>query len=147
MGLGIYETTDPDNKFSQDGILTNALCLAFDGILGGTIQKRLYVRNDDSLYYYTDIEVDPVRYTGSDISDGVNGFSWKLIAGDTEPVEDQWSLVTPGASIDLGDLGSAGSPDISTYLPFWLRVTVPPNTLVQTFEGTRLDITAEKNIV
>lgn len=146
MGLGIYEAVSPTTKYSLNGALTNAICFTFDGIAGGTQIRKLFVRNDDSLYYYEDITVTPVTKTGSDIISGAGGFSWKLIAGDTEPLEDQWELVSDGNSISLSDLGSGGSPDTSTYLPFWIRITVPEGISVQSLEGTRLDIACTENL-
>ena len=146
MGLGIYETANPSNKFSQNGALTNAICFTFDGIKGGTLVKKLYVRNDDSLYYYDTIKVTPVIKNGPDIISGVGGFHWKLIAGDTQPLEDQWDLTSNANTISLANLGSGGNPDTSTFLPFWVRVTVPAGTSVQSLEGVRLDITTNQNL-
>jgi len=147
MALGIYELADSTTRFSQNGALTNALSLTFDGVAGGTLIRRYFVRNDDAVFFYTSISMVPVVKSGADIISGLNSFSWKLIAGDAQPLDSQWGLISPANTITLANIGSSGSPDISTYLPFWLRVTVPSGISVQVLEGTRLEITATENLV
>jgi len=147
MALGIYELADSTTKFSQNGALTNALSLTFDGIAGGTLIRRYFVRNDGAVLFYTSITMVPVTKSGADIISGANSFSWKLIAGDAQPVDTQWGLLSPANTITLSNIGSSGSPDTSTFLPFWLRVTVPSGISVQVLEGTRLDITATESLV
>lgn len=148
MGLSIYEEPNPSAAFSIGGEYTNPLTMTVDGILGAIIIRRYYVRNDDVSKYYTNIQVLPTVNHGLDIVSGATpGFEWKLIAGDPQPLEDQWSNTPPGQPISLPDIGEAGSGDITTYLPFWLRVDVARSTDVQSFENVSLDIEADENLV
>lgn len=148
MSLHIYPNELPDSSFSQAGNFDNALSIAFDGIVGGVLEKRLYVRNNNNGFYYTGIQVQPVILSGTDIVTGATaGFEWKLNAGDAQPLQVEWDLISAGALINLSDLGSAGTPDIATFLPFWLRIEIPANSVIQVFENASLRITATQNVV
>lgn len=137
MALAIYKTPDPHSAFST-GTAMNPLSHSFDGVRGGTVTRRYYVRNDSNLYYYTAITVQPVYSNGVNIITGTDGFYWKLIAGDTKPLEEQWSLVLPANQISIPNIGSAGSFDISTYEPFWLRIVVPRGAPTRNHIGIKL---------
>ncbi len=148
MSLHIYPNELPDSAFSQSGNFDNALAVAFDGVAGGVLEKRLYVRNNNNGFYYTGIQVQPVSLSGTDIVTGATaGFSWKIKEGDGQPLQVEWDLVTAGGAISLVDLGSAGTPDTSTFLPFWLRIEIPANTNIQVFENATLRITATQNVI
>src|SRR5688500_171332 len=100
MGLKIYDEASPSSSFSTDGEFTNPITFAVDGVIGATILRRFYVRNDDAANYYTDIQVTPVVNGGVDIVTGATGgYRWKLIAGDTQPLDDEWETVAAGNTI------------------------------------------------
>lgn len=147
MGLGIYSDTIPAALLSQAGAFTDPLAVTMDGLAGGSFETRLYVRNDDSLFYYEDISLTPIDTAGVSIVDGTDGFAWKLREGNTQPTTTEWGDITPAAAISLSDIGSVGSPDTSTYLPFWVRVEVPKNASAQTFIDVQLKINATQNNV
>jgi hypothetical protein len=143
IGIGIYTSADPDKRLSQSGAFTNPLLVTLDGRKGQTLQQKLYVRNDNSLYSYSGISLTPTYNAGINVIDGSQGYSWKLYAIDQQPTEDQWSVVQAGNSIAFsGVLGTVTVPDISTYLPFWTRVTAPKNVPVQTITDVTLKISA-----
>jgi hypothetical protein len=147
MALQLYATADSSSSFSLDSEFSNPVIYSFDGVGGGTIVKQYYLRNDDSTKYYTGITIAPYVSSGTDITDGTNGFSWKMISGVSKPLEQQWTLVDDGNSLSMEDIGSSGSGDDVTYYPFWLRITVPPNTSIQSFENAKLRIEANQYIV
>ncbi len=147
MGLSIYFVTDGVSKFSQDGTFTSPLQEVIDGRTGGSTERLLFIRNDDSLFSYIDIKLIPEDTDGISIVDGTEGFSWKLSAGDSQPVDEAWAIITAGAEIQLPDLGTETVSDTSTYLPFWLRIEAPRNTPVKTFTDVQLKITAERILV
>lgn len=148
MALSIYETASPTANFSEGGTFTNPIQQAFDGITGGVIERRYYVRNNAADNFYTVIQVQPVVISGTDIVTGPDdGFNWKLIAGDTQPLQAQWDLVTSGNLISLADIGSSGSGDTTTFLPFWIRIEVPIGAAVTSFEGVQLQTTSTENTV
>lgn len=147
MALAIYYATDGVSKFSQDGSFSNPLQEVIDGRTGGSIERLLYIRNDDSLFSYLDIEVVAEDTDGLSIVDGTDGYSWKLSAGDTQPTDEEWEIVSAGNQITLGDLGTESVSDTSTYLPFWLRIDVPRNVRIKTYTDVQLKITAEQVLV
>ena len=146
MGLAIYESPNPDTAFSTEGIFTKPLTIAIDGAIGGTFVRRYYLRNDAPDRYWTNIEVKPLVLSGTDIVSS-NGFSWKLIAGDSLPLEEEWDLVSAGNTISLSNIGSSGNGDTTTYLPFWLRIEVSRGVDVQSFENVTLEISSDENSV
>jgi hypothetical protein len=145
--LTVYSSPNPDADYSSDASYSNPLAFSVDGQTGAVITRKLYLRNDDGAMYYTGITLTPVVDSGLDIVSGATeGFTWKLIAGDTEPTEIQWASVDPAAPISLADIGSSGNGDTVTYLPFWLRIELPRGVDVQVFQGANLEISADENL-
>lgn len=136
MALLIYDIADPQSAFSENGDFTNPLSLSFDGVEGGIIKQKLFVRNNDTSKSYTGITITPVD-GGDGLVNGADGFSWKLVAGDEEPLEEQWAGVAAGNIISIPDIG-----DSTTYQPFWIRVEVPSGSSIQSFQSVQLKIDA-----
>lgn len=148
MGLGIYLSADATQDLSENGSFERPFALSFDGRTGGTKQARLYIRNNDDRYYYQNITVGLVDTGPNNIIDQPSeGFSWKLAAGDTQPTENDWRNTAGATTITLTDIGASGSPDTSTFLPFWVYVEVPPGLDVGTFDTVRFTITADEVLV
>jgi hypothetical protein len=111
-----------------DGASDNLLPITttHDGVLGEVVEVKLFVRNDDVTEYYQNVVVLPVSKTTPDETIGTaNGHGVKLRAGAVQPTEAEWDAIDYGSSISLSNIGSAGSGDTSSYLPFWYRVEVP----------------------
>lgn len=142
MGLLIYETAEPGAEFSVGNDFTNPMQHTFDGVQGAVLTTRYFVGNDDPNFQYSNIQVQPIHIDGDNIVGGGGGYSWKLIAGDQEPLEEQWGLVTPGNPVDIPDISNT-----STYEPFWLRIEVPRGAQVKSHEGIKLRITATETTV
>jgi len=141
MALQIYLSADPDAALSVESAFTNPLTLTFDGVNGGVIEKRLYLRNNDALLVFTDISIEPFNDGDTIIQvDGSGGYSWKLSAGDQRPLNEQWELITAGESIDLDDIS-----DTTTYLPFWVRVEIPAGAPVMSSQKISLRIHATES--
>jgi len=148
MALNIYEFADDSTAFSDDRSFVNALSLTADGIIGTALHRRYYVRNGDATRYYTNIRVQAVVLEGDDIVTGaILGFKWKLVAGNDEPLEKIWELTDGGNEMNLSDLGESGSGDITTFLPFWLRIEIPRSSQVKSYQNIGLRITADENLV
>ena len=143
MAIKLYETPSPDNPYSQDGAMTNPVRQAFNGRTGGTLEKRLYIRNDNSGYTYSDIQITPIDNTGKDYADGTNGYSWKLYDGYSQPSEAAWGTVTAGDSILL----ASGLSNIATYYPFWLRIDIPAGAEVESIDDIDLRISCTETLV
>jgi hypothetical protein len=148
MALGIYSSASVSSKLSSDGTFQSSLSVTFDGRSGGNKQVKLYVRNSNDLYYYESILVG-VTDSGVEtiIDQPSEGFSWKLIEGDTQPTENDWKNTGAAVSISLSDIGASGNPDTSTFLPFWVYIEVPPGLDVQTFDTVKLTISANEVLV
>lgn len=147
MGLKIYNTADPGASFSIGGTFATPFSVSFDGVFGGVRAVKRYVRNDDAGLYYTGIQVLPVMLSGASLIDGTDGWSWKLKAGDTQPLESEWDIINDANTISLADLGSAGTPDTSTYLPFWVRISIPEGASVESYQNIALRINSTGNSI
>ena len=140
--LKIYTSANPDAALSNEGAFSNPLAITFDGVNGGKIERKLYLRNTDISKSYTNITVQPyddpeaiVAITG-----GINGFAWKLFAGDQRPLEEQWDMVDAGDPISLVDID-----DTTTYLPFWFRIEVPAGAPVSSFKSASLQVSCDES--
>ncbi len=147
MGLLIYESANPSAAFSATGLFTNPLVKVFDGVTGSIVDRRYFVRNDDSARSYSNSTLQPTLVTGNNIFDGTSGFEWKLIVGDKQPLEEQWGLVTPGNSIIIPDIGTALLSDTVTFEPFWLRMIVPRGAAIKSYSGITLNIAGTEILV
>lgn len=151
MGLKIYEEASPSTAFSTEGSFDNPMSHAFNGTTGEVVEKRYYIRNDDPTRWYSNITVQPVVSSGDNIVNGsgsTEGFLWKVLAGDSKPLEEQWELKAPGEAVSLGaNIGSGSAGDTTTYLPFWLRIQVPPNAPIASYQGVVLKIQSTEGIV
>jgi len=136
MALYIYETADPSNPYSQDGSMTNPLRQAFDGRTGGVEEKKLYLRNNSASVSYSGVQIQPVDTGGRQITDGTDGYSWKLKEGNEQPTADEWELIEAGSAITM-----SGLTDTATYLPFWSRAEVPRDAEVESHDQAVLRIT------
>jgi len=137
VGLKIYSAATGVEPFSVNGSMLNPLVLSIDGRLGGASETLLYVANDDPSNSFTNIVVSFAQNPGQDIVNGTNSYSWKLIAGATQPIEQQWAVTDAGSSITLPDIS-----DIVTFSPFWLRIEVPLGAPVDNFNHVSLEIDA-----
>jgi len=151
MGLKIYPDATPDSPYSQDGDMTEPLRQAFDGRRGQTVEQRCYLRNDDALYLYSGIQIQPIDQTGKDIVGGTDGFSWKLNAGNDQPIDDEWEVITAGRAISMSNLGTwtpahLRAADTSTYLPFWLRIEIPRGAKVASYNDVILRVVAAEEL-
>lgn len=148
MSVGIYTSAVPEALLSQDGAFTSPFSVTFDGRIGGNKQYRLFVRNDNSLFWYSNLSLT-LSDSGSEsiINNSQPGFLWKLSAGDTQPTENAWLNIAASNTINLPNLGIAGNPNIATYLPFWVLIQVPANLNVQNFNTVRFVLSGQENLI
>jgi hypothetical protein len=129
--INIYQITDSSFQAISAGTFDDPVSMQITPA-GRAFVKKLFIRNDDSNFWYEDIEVKPVTIVGGDISNG--SVSIKLISGDSKPKESQWAaaptnslsiLSSPVEGVNrttrIPELGTADGPDIK-YYPFWIRV-------------------------
>lgn len=145
MGLGLYSQPSIDAAFSDNSPFT----LTFDGKSGGSLEKCVYLRNDDTTKYYTSIQVQVVDSSGDNIVDGTKqGWEWRLKESDLPLMVDEWDEIEPGNTIVMSsDLGSSIKADTVTYLPIWVRVMVPGNQRIQVIDDIVFRIGATESLI
>lgn len=149
MTIGIYTESVPDGLLSQDDLFTKPFAITFDGRTGGYKETRLFLRNNDPSFYYTDMtlaledsENPPI------VSRPEDSFVWKFSYGDTKPTFNDWLNIPAANTLNiLDDIGGPGSPDTSTYLPFWVYIQVPPNLDIQVFIGVKFVLSGNEALV
>ena len=129
MALKLYAHPDAGFPYTDRVPFTTT----FDGRVGGSIDKLVYVRNDDLKRWYSDITVQAFDPDGDSMTDNsVPGFNWKLEQSDIELHPVEWGLIAYGNTLYMdSDIGDSLSGDIVTFLPVWVRVTVPNNLPIQ----------------
>ena len=146
----LYFYTEPNDTaaISKDTLLT-PFTVTFDGRVGGCIDKRLYVRNDESNKWYSNIVVSAYDFdTTENWVDGTKtGFYWKFSTNEIVPSSEEWELIGNNVSISLGNIGDSLFGDISSYLSFWVRVTVPGNIQIAVRKTIVLQISATENLI
>lgn len=141
--LKIYENANPASSFSTDGEMTNPIRHTFDGRVGGVIEKRYYVRNDNALVTYPGtVSLTAADVSGRNIVNGTDGYSWKFKAGDTQPLDEEWATIDEGNTIQISGLVST-----TTYIPFWVRIEVPSNAEVESFDDVKIALTANEVLI
>lgn len=133
MGLGIY-FKDSDGNWSKATIgtdKTNPITTTHDGKDGDTKTITLYLRNDDSSKWYSNVTITPVDRIDAnpygDVGYDETGWGVKLNKGGTEPTQGEWNDIDWGSNISMDNIGSNSAADTATYYPFWYLITCPPN--------------------
>ncbi len=137
MALKVYQSANPSTSFSTDGEFSNPVRHTFDGRTGGVIEQRYYVRNDDPLIWSSGIVVSLSDDQGRSIINGTDGYSWKLKAGDTQPLDQEWATIDEADPITLSNITNT-----TTYLPFWVRIEVPRGAVVESFDDVKIVLTS-----
>lgn len=142
MGLKIYSDVTSGNAYSINGLYTDPLIESFDGRVGGTVEKKLYIRNDDATKQYSSIVVSLVQAGGSiNYRNGAYGFAMKMKSGNGRPTEAEWATISANNTISLSDIS-----DTTTYLPFWLRIEVPSRIKSQHISNVSIKISATETV-
>lgn len=144
MGISIYNA----ERIPIDD-LGGYILTAHNGVRGESVDVLLYLRNDNSSYYYSNLVISVVDSGGTDDTLGVygTGRGVKLSAGSRQPTIVEWDNVLAGDFIDMSDIGSTSSADTTTYYPFWIRVIVPGNLPAQTYTDLALAVSASEHLV
>jgi len=145
MGLGLYRQPDINTTFSE----TSPFTVTLDGKVGGSIEKCIYLRNNDTTKWYSSIQVSLVDDSGNDITNGTrSGWEWKLKESNLLPMVDEWDEVAPGNTISLGsDLGSSTKADTVTFLSIWVKIMIPGNQRIQVIDNVVFNITATESLI
>lgn len=153
MALALYSKPDENcmlSNTSDDIDDYKPFTISFDGSTGGSLVKKLYVRNDNLDRYYTNIQIYPIdNSSGIDHTDGTtDDWHWKLMEKDIPPSEEDWDGVDMGNILTLSsNIGNSSLGDTATYLSFWVRVTIPDKQLADNIKDIYLRMVATETVV
>jgi hypothetical protein len=150
--LNIYEYDQDNNAYrviSQDGLQTSPIQTSHDGTNGEIIEKKVYLRNDDVNFYFTDIRLTPYPARKTRVGDiqypeAFVGF--KIIAQENQPSKNEWLAVESGGTAFLEDIGDHDAGD-NAYKPVWIQIEIPPGTRAQTISDVAINVQADQNPV
>ena len=152
MALDIYTFDDDTSNFvvhSKNGLLTNPVQTTHDGTNGEIVEKKLFLRNDDSNFFYSNLLLQPLPRTKTAVGD-INFpeafVTFKIIVQNEQPTENQWKSVASGSEVSFADIGATGSGDIS-YKPFWIFTSIPAGTRVGNISDVFIQLEGEENPV
>ena len=145
MSLAVYSKPEDGAEYTALSPFT----VTFDGRLGGAQDHKVYIRNNDAQRWYSSIALQAVDTYGTSTTDGsLVGYNWKIAEGEDALSLEEWEAVNQGNQLSLSDsLGTATEGDIVTYLPVWIRVTVPGDLPLQTITDMVLRITATEGYI
>jgi len=145
MALKLYTFPEASYYFKE----TVPLTFTFDGRVGGAIDKKIYLRNDDPYRWYDEISLQAVDTNGYSMADGTEGgFYWKLAQTDMELHPLEWELISSGNSISIADaLGSDLQGNVTSYIPIWVRVAIPKGLPIQVIKDIVIRISAREHYI
>ena len=150
--INIYEY-DSDNAeyktISMDGLQTAPIQTSHDGTNGEVVEKKLFLRNSNTDFFYTDIILSPFPARKTRVGDvqypeAFVGF--KLIIQEVQPTQNQWLAVESGSIVNFDDIGDNAQGD-NGFKPFWVQVEIPPGTRAQTINDVAINVQADENPV
>jgi hypothetical protein len=152
MGLDLYyKENDEFILVTKGDDKTNPIVTTHDGKTGDTITTCLYIRNDDSLKWFSNIRIRPVDLEDAnpygDVVYSETGWGVKLNAGANEPSQGEWEDINWGNTISMANIGSDLGADIAKYYPFWYLITCPPNTDAKIKTDIVLEVLSTENAV
>lgn len=126
------------NPFSAD-----PLRVSMDGRTGGNVDTKIHIRNSDVNLYYVAVKVLVEYDIGYDANlDSNSGWCVKLIYGDRQPTEKEWSEVPVDPVIFIPDIGNTSAADTFTYHPIWVRIVCPGAVPAQIREPHKIKVSA-----
>jgi len=152
MGLVLYfKEDDTFIAMTDSGDLTSPLTSIHDGKTGDIQTIQVYVRNDDTTLWFSNVKIQPVDLVDAnpygDVVYSETGWGVKLSQGAEEPTEGEWDDIEWGNQIDMANLGSNSGANTTTYLPFWYYITCPPNTDAKVKTDIVLNVSYTENSV
>lgn len=151
--LNIYYKNSEEQfvLLSRTGDLSSPITTVHDGKLGDISTIQLYLRNDSSGQWFSNISVLPVdkidAYPYGDVGFAESGWGVKLSSGAAEPTQGQWEDISWGEQITMDSIGSDLGGDTTTYYPFWYLISCPPNTNAQVKTDIVIKVSYTENSV
>jgi hypothetical protein len=144
-GLSLYPKPEGAPFSRDDRPVTSPFRITIEGLIGGCLVKRCYLRNDDPALYFTNITVRFADELGLYSSgNSANDWSRKLIYSIHEPFPEEWEQVENHNSLTFSSIGSTSLADTFSFFPIWVRCSIPAGlreqnitTLPLCVEGTQ----------
>lgn len=150
MSLDIYEYDSDNNQYlliSEDGLQTRPIQTTHDGTNGEVVEKKLFLRNDDELFYHNNIRLKPTpdsKVRVGDINFPEAFIGYKIIFKENQPSKSEWAAVQSGDEAFVTNIGTTDVPD-TAYKPFWIQVAIPPGTRIGALRDVSIFLSAEEN--
>lgn len=150
--LNIYEYDASNATYkviSQDGLQTSPIQTSHDGTNGEIVEKKLFLRNSNTSFFYTDVTLtpSPARKTRvGDIQYPEAFIGFKVIIQENQPTKGEWLATESGNTANMTDIGTTSQGD-NGYKPFWIQIEVPPGTRAQTISDISINVQADENPV
>lgn len=87
--------------------------------------RKVYVRNDNPLYWYSNISIWSTS-TGVDLFSGTGLFGVKFYFGAAEPTSRMWAGIPFNQPALINNIGTAGSPDLNFH-PLYIKHVFSPS--------------------
>ena len=152
MALLIYEFDDDNSEFnsiSKTGLQTNPVQTTHNGTDGQVVEKKMFLRNEDTNFYYTSVSLVPLpsrKVRVGDINYPEAFVNFKIIVQDEQPTDSEWLAQESGNTAPFDDIGDTNDGDAS-YKPFWIQIGISPGTRVQTINDVSIHLDSEENAV
>jgi len=148
----IYEFDEDNSEFnsiSKNGLQTNPVQTTHNGTDGQVVERKLFLRNDDTNFYYSSVILVPLparKVRVGDINYPEAFINFKVIVQDEQPTESEWLAQESGNTAIFNGIGDTNDGDTS-FKPFWIQIGVSPGTRVQTINDISIHLDAEENAV
>jgi len=130
--LKIYDADQQEINIDLDTMTAVDVVRTFhDGKNGGAYEFKMYLKNNNANRYYENITVQLGTNSPSFGEFNETGWSVKCLAGESQPSEQEWDLVTSGNVLNMQDIGTTDEANTSSYYAFWVRIYCPGNTEAQ----------------
>jgi len=139
MSIDFY--TDIDMKINSD----NPWRITINGVDGGIIVDKVYVRNSDNRYYYSNITVSIGDTNNIYLVD--RGWKYKLIQQDYLPATTAWDTISDNNTISLLNIGSSTLANTTDYIPIFIYMKIPDGQTVDNVTDLYLSVSATQNLV
>lgn len=150
MSLSLYEYDKDNNQYleiSQNGLQSRPIQTTHNGTNGETVEKQLFLKNNDDNFYYSAIRLTPVPANKVRIGD-VNFpeayIGYKVIIKNTQPTRSEWAATQSGDTAFIANIGTTDLADTS-YKPIWIQVTIPPGARIGALRDVSIQLDAEEN--
>ena len=152
MSLLIYEYDEDNSQFleiSKNGVQSRPVQTNHNGTDGQVVEKKLFLRNDDSDFYYADIALQPTparKVRVGDINFPEAFIRFKIIIKEEQPTQSEWLAVESGNQVFFDDIGTTDEADTS-YKTFWIQIGISPGTRVGNINDVSIHLDAEENAI